>query len=149
LWKPEPDPATRDHGGTPAARVALTYSLELGQIEVTVGEKRATYPHLPLTREEVSIDKKGHKGVVVRPIPGSTPSTEVYVPVNGWVHQVNVYGERLDADGRNLLSSLRFDLPLAASRLARAAGGGRTPKRTIVRPTRSYSNGRRQHARKR
>jgi hypothetical protein len=31
-----------------------------------------------------------------RSIPGSTPSTEVYVPVNGRVYRINVYGEKLD-----------------------------------------------------
>jgi hypothetical protein len=111
LWRPESDPATHDHGGTPAVRVALAYGLEPGQIEAVVREKLAAYPHLPLTREEVSVGEEGHKGVAVGPIPGSTPSMEVYVPVNGRVYQVNVYGERLDAGGRNLLSSLRFDPP--------------------------------------
>jgi hypothetical protein len=111
LWKPESDPATHDHGGRPAVRVALAYGLEPGQIEAAVREKLAAYPRLPLTREEVSVGEEGHKGVAVGPIPGSTPSMEVYVPVNGRVYQVNVYGERLDAGGRNLLSSLRFDPP--------------------------------------
>jgi murein DD-endopeptidase MepM/ murein hydrolase activator NlpD len=111
LWKPESDPATHDHGGTPAIRVALAYGLEPGQIEATVQDQLAAYPHLPMSREEVSVAEKGHKGVAVGPIPGSTPSTEVYVPVNGRVYLINVYGVRLDAEGRKLLSSLRFDVP--------------------------------------
>lgn len=111
LWKPEPDPATHDHGGTPAVRVALAYGLEPGQIEAAVREKLAAYPHLPMTREEVSVGGEGHEGVAVGPIPGSTPSTEVYVPVSGRVYQVNVYGERLDDAGRELLSDLKFSPP--------------------------------------
>ena len=43
LWRPEPDPATHDHGGTPAVRVALAYGLEPGQIEAAVREKLAAY----------------------------------------------------------------------------------------------------------
>jgi hypothetical protein len=111
VWKPEPDPATHDHGGTPAVRVALAYGLEPGQIEAAVREKLAAYPHLRMTREEVSVGGEGHEGVAVGPIPGSTPSTEVYVPVSGRVYQVNVYRERLDAAGRELLSDLKFSPP--------------------------------------
>ena len=59
LWKPESDPAAHDHGGTPAIRVALAYGLEPGQIEATVQDKLAAYPHLPMTREEVSVAEKG------------------------------------------------------------------------------------------
>jgi hypothetical protein len=111
LWRPQPDPATHDHGGSPAVRVALAYGLEPGQIGAAVREKLAAYAHLPMEREEVRVGGEGHEGVAVGPIPGSTPSTEVYVPVNGRVYQVNVYGERLDAEGRRLLASLRFDPP--------------------------------------
>ncbi|MCA1687544.1 MAG: M23 family metallopeptidase [Actinobacteria bacterium] len=111
LWKPEPDPAAHDHGGRPAVRVALAYDLEPGQIEAAVREKLAAYSHLPMVREEVSVGERGHEGVAVGPIPGSTPSTEVYVPVNGRVYQINVYGEELGAGGRRLLSDLRFSHP--------------------------------------
>jgi hypothetical protein len=38
-------------------------------------------------------------------------STDVYVPVNGRVYQINVYGEKLDAEERTLLSSVRFEFP--------------------------------------
>ncbi len=111
LWKPGPDPAVHDHGGKPAVRVALAYGLDPGEIEAKVREKLAAYADLPVEREEVSVGEEGHEGVAVGPIPGSTPSTEVYVPVNGRVYQINVYGERLDGEGRKLLSDLRFSRP--------------------------------------
>ena len=118
LWKPDSG-ASHDHGGTPAVRVALAYGLEPGQIEATVSGKLAAYPDLPMTREEVSVAEKGYRGVAVGPIPGSTPSTEVYVPVNGRVYRINVYGEELTADGKELLSALRFYPP---SRSVRSLG---------------------------
>jgi hypothetical protein len=111
LWRPESDPATHDHGGTPAVRVALAYDHRPGQIEATVRDRLAAYPHLPMSRETVSVGERGRKGVAVGPIPGSTPSTEVYVPVGGRVYQINVYGETLGADGKELLSTLRFEPP--------------------------------------
>jgi murein DD-endopeptidase MepM/ murein hydrolase activator NlpD len=110
LWRPDSG-APHDHGGTPAVRVALSYGLQPGQIKAIVHEKLAAYPDLPMTREEVSVAQKGHRGVAVGPIPGSTPSTEVYVPVNGRVYQINVYGETLGSDGKELLSTLRFEPP--------------------------------------
>jgi hypothetical protein len=82
LWKPVPASA-EEHGAAPAVRVALAYDLRPEQIEQTVSEKIAAYPDLPLAREEVAVGEEGHAGVAVGPIPGSTPSTEVYVPVNG------------------------------------------------------------------
>src|SRR5215207_1890883 len=118
LWKPDSG-AAHDHGGTPAVRVALAYGLGPGQIEATVREKLAAYPDLPMQREEVSVAEKGHRGVAVGPIPGSTPSTEVYAPVNGRVYQIDVYGEGLGADGEELLSTLRFEPP---SRSVRSLG---------------------------
>ena len=110
LWKPESG-LPHDHGGTPAVRVALAYGLRPGQIEAAVQEKLASYPDLPLTREAVSVAQEGHRGVAVGPIPGSTPSTEVYVPINRRVYRINVYGETLGADGKELLSTLRFEPP--------------------------------------
>jgi murein DD-endopeptidase MepM/ murein hydrolase activator NlpD len=110
LWRPDSG-APHDHGGTPAVRVALAYGLQPGQIKAIVHEKLAAYPDLPMTSEEVSVAKEGHRGVAVGPIPGSTPSTEVYVPVNGRVYQINVYGETLGSDGKELLSRLRFEPP--------------------------------------
>src|SRR5215213_6374709 len=107
LWKPDSG-VSHDYGATPAVRVALAYGLEPGQIEATVSERFTAYPDLPMTREEVSVAEKGHRGVAVGPIPGSTPSTEVYVPVNGRVYRINVYGEGLGADGKELLSTLHF-----------------------------------------
>jgi murein DD-endopeptidase MepM/ murein hydrolase activator NlpD len=110
LWRP-PSGAPHDHGGTPAVRVALAYGLRPGQIKATVLEKLRAYPNLPMTREEVSVAEKGHRGVAVGPIPGSTPSTEVYVPVNGRVYQINVYGETFGSGVKELLSTLRFEPP--------------------------------------
>jgi hypothetical protein len=110
LWRPDSG-ALHDHGGTPAVRVALAYGLQPGQIKAMVREKLATYPDLPMTREEISVAEKGYRGVAVGPIPGSTPSTEIYVPVNGRVYQINVYEETLGADGKEMLSTLRFEPP--------------------------------------
>jgi hypothetical protein len=110
LWRPDSG-ALHDHGGTPAVRVALAYGLRPGQIKATALEKLRSYPDLPMTREEVSVAEKGHRGVAVGPIPGSTPSTEIYVPVNGRVYQINVYGKTLGSDDKELLSTLRFDPP--------------------------------------
>ena len=110
LWRPDSG-ALHDHGGTPAVRVALAYGLRPGQIEATVQKKLHAYRDLPITRQEVSVAEKGHTGVAVGPIPGSTPSTEVYVPVNGRVYQINVYGNRFGSDDKKLLSTLRFEPP--------------------------------------
>jgi hypothetical protein len=92
-------------------RVALAYGLRPGQIKATVLEKLRAYPDLPMTRKEVRVAEKGHRGVAVGPIPGSTPSTEIYVPVDGRVYQINVYGKKLGSDDKNLLSTLRFEPP--------------------------------------
>ena len=110
LWRPDSG-ALHDHGGTPAVRVALAYGLRPGQIKATVQRKLRAYRDLPITRQEVSVAEKGHTGVAVGPIPGSTPSTEVYVPVNGRVYQINVYGNRFGSDDKKLLSTLRFEPP--------------------------------------
>ena len=110
LWKPDSG-ASHDQGGTPTVRVALAYGLRPGQIEATVREKLAAHPDLAMSREEVSVAGKGHRGLAVGPIPGSTPSTEVYVPVNDRVYRINVYGEKLGVEGKELLSTLRFDPP--------------------------------------
>jgi hypothetical protein len=110
LWRPDSG-APHDHGGTPAVRVALAYGIRPGQIRATVLEKLRAYPDLPMTREQVSVAEKGHRGVAVGPIPGSTPSTEVYVPVNGRVYQINVYGKTSGSDAKELLSTLRFEPP--------------------------------------
>jgi hypothetical protein len=113
LWRQ--GDAGAEHGGTPAVRVALAYGLEPGQIDDRVRETIRDYPDLSLKRQEVGV-ARGHAGVAVGPVPGSTPFTEVYVPVEGRVYKLNVYSERpgeegLDADDRALLSSLRFAPP--------------------------------------
>ena len=120
LWRPDTAEA-HDHGGTPALRVALAYDLEPGQIEAQVRETLAYYDRLPVERQTVSVAEKGYRGVAVGPIPGSTPSTEVYVPVNGRVYRINVYAEEpgeegLGAGDRRLLSGVRFESPSRAVR---------------------------------
>jgi Peptidase family M23 len=110
LWRPDSG-ALHDHGGTPAVRVALAYGARPGQIEAIVQEKLAAYPDLPMAREEISVGESGRKGIAVGPIPGSTPSTEVYVPVNGRLYQINVYGETFGSGAKKLLSTLRFEPP--------------------------------------
>ncbi len=115
LWRPDSG-APHEHGGTPAVRVALAYGLRPAQIEAKVRERLAEYPELPMKRETVGVAKKRHKGVAVGPIPGSTPSTEVYVAVGGRVYRINVYAERpgregLEAADERLLSGMRFYPP--------------------------------------
>lgn len=110
LWKPGTG-AEREHWGTPAVRVALAYGLEPGQIEAEVRERIAAYPDLPIEHRSVSVGEEGHEGVAVGPIPGSTPSHEVYVTVHGRVYLIDVYGEELGAEGEELLSALRFEPP--------------------------------------
>lgn len=113
LWKSNPYRA-RYHGGSPTVRVALAYDLRPDQIESRVQEKldADAYAGLPMTREEVRVGEGNLQGVAVGPIPGSTPSTEVYVAVGDErVYQINVHGRTLDAEGRELLSSLKFDPP--------------------------------------
>ncbi len=122
MWRPDSG-LLHDHGGTPAVRVARAYGLRLSQIEATVRERLAAYPHLPMTRQTVPVAAR-HKGVAVGPIPGSTPSIEVYVPVNGRVYQINIYAahlgeEGLDEDDKRLLSGMRFYPP---SRSVRSLG---------------------------
>ena len=107
--------AAADQGGPPAVRVALAYDLKPGQIDERVRETISDYPDLPLERQEVGV-ARGRVGVAVGPVPGGTPFTAVYVPVEGRVYKINVYSERLGEEGldavdRALLSSLRFAPP--------------------------------------
>ena len=110
LWDPKRE-AVADHGGVPEARVALVPGIEPGQIDEKVRETLAAYPDLPLKKQQVPVGEKNLPGVAVGTIPGSTPSTQVYVSVGDKVYQINVYGETLDDQGRELLSSLRFYEP--------------------------------------
>jgi murein DD-endopeptidase MepM/ murein hydrolase activator NlpD len=114
LWYPDTGVA-HDHGGTPALRVALAYELTPEDIEAEVERVRADYPALSLRRETVGVARE-HEGVAIGTIPGSTPYTAVYVPVNGRVYKINVYAndpERrgLDARSKELLSDVRFEPP--------------------------------------
>lgn len=110
IWKPRPG-TMEDHGGMPAVRVARAHELEPGQIGKAVREKLRAYPDLPLKRQKVRVGRSGIRGTAVGPIPGSTPSVEIYVPFKNRVYQINVYGKSLDAQDRKLLSSLRFYKP--------------------------------------
>ena len=114
LWYPDTE-AAHDHGGMPALRVALAYGLNPGDIEAEVDGVLADHPDLPLRRERVDVARE-HEGVAVGTIPGSTPYTAVYVPVNGRVYKINVYaddpaGPGLDAGGKELLADVRFEPP--------------------------------------
>src|SRR3712207_559589 len=109
LWRPGFG-AEREHWGSPAMRLALAYDLEPALIEVRVELVIADYPELSVKRRKVDVAQR-YEGVAVGPIPGSTPSTEVYVPVNGRVYLIDVYGERLGEGGEKLLRSVRFEPP--------------------------------------
>lgn len=114
LWKPKPGSSrdAHEHGETtPAVRVARARMLQPKEIERKVQARIAEFPDLSMRREEVIVGGRNLKSVAVGPIPGSTPSTEVYVPVEDRVYQVNIYGERLDAEGKALLKGLRFGRP--------------------------------------
>src|SRR5215218_9035841 len=111
LWKPNPA-RSRYHGRTPVARVSLAHNLRPEQVETKVQEKLNAYSDLPVTHEEVRVGRRRLRGIALGPIPGSTPSTEVYVAVDDErVYKINIYSERLDMEGRKLLSSLRFEAP--------------------------------------
>ncbi len=103
--------APEDHGGTPAVRVARVYDVEPGGIDERVGERISAHRGLKVERKEVPVGEKGTKGVAVGPIPGSTPSVEVYVEEKGSVYQINLYGQDLDPEDEKLLSSLKFEKP--------------------------------------
>ena len=114
LWYPDTD-AAHDHGGRPALRVALAYSLEPADIEAEVEGVMADHPDLSLRQERVGVARE-HEGVAVGTIPGSTPFTAVYVPVNGRVYKINVYADNparpgLDATSKGLLADVRFEPP--------------------------------------
>ena len=114
LWYPDTD-AAHDHGGMPVLRVALAYELAPEDIEAEVDGVRADYPDLSLERETVEVARE-HEGVAIGTIPGSTPYTAVYVPVNGRVYRINVYaddpaGRGLDARSKELLADVRFEPP--------------------------------------
>jgi hypothetical protein len=145
LWRQ--GDAAADHGGTPALRVALAYDLKPRQIDDRVRETIRNYPDLSLKRQEVGV-ARWHVGVAVGPVPGSTPFTAVYVPVEGRVYKINVYSERsgeegLDAGDRALLASLRFappsrsvaslDLPAANSAEALYAPGDAPDQAEVAR----------------
>lgn len=114
LWYPDSD-AAHDHGGKPALRVARAYGLQPEDVEGEVEAVLADYPDLPHRREKVDVARE-HEGVAVGPVPGSTPYTAVYVPVNGRVYKINVYaddpeGRGLDDRSKALLADVRFEQP--------------------------------------
>jgi len=99
-------------------------------IEAEVGQTLAYYENqgLDVARETLNVGAKGNRGVAFGPIPGSTPATRVYVPVDGRVYRIDVFSEApgeegLDADDRRLLRTLRFERPsepIASLELPRA-----------------------------
>ena len=109
LWRPGTQ--AEDHGGDPAARIARAYDVEPGGIDERVRERISAHPNLKIKSREIVVGEEGVKGVAVGPIPGSTPSVEVYAEDEGSVYQINMYGEILDPEDEKLLSSLRFDKP--------------------------------------
>lgn len=111
IWKPDPEGEEDVEGGDPQVRVALAYDLKPAQIEARIRERMAEHPGAKMERQTVRVGERNLKGLAVGPIPGSTPSIEVYVAEKGRVYQANVYGEKLDAEGKELLSSLRFEKP--------------------------------------
>ncbi len=111
IWKPDPEGEEDVEGGDPQVRVALAYDLKPGQIEARIRERIAEHPDVKMEREAVRVGERKLKGSGVGPIPGSTPSTEIYVAEKGRVYQINVYGEELGAKGKELLSGLRFEEP--------------------------------------
>ena len=110
LWAPSSDGEDVE-GGQPEVRVALAYNLKPGQIEDRIRDRVAEHPDLKMERETLRVGEGKLKGEAVGPIPGSTPSTEIYVAQKGRVYQINVYGEELDAEGQDLLSGLRLEQP--------------------------------------
>ena len=120
LWRPE-QAGSQDHGGVPAVRVALAEKLRPGRVEDEVGQTLAYYEDqgLDVGRETVSVGVNGHRGVAFGPIPGSTPATRVYVPVEGRVYRIDIYSkapgeEGLGAEDRRLLRTVHFERPSAS-----------------------------------
>ena len=134
IWRAQRG-TVEDHGGAPVVRVALAHKLNPGQIGATIRKKLAAYPDLPQKRQRVRIGERGLRGVAVGPIPGSTPSIEIYVPVKDRVYQINVYTEELDAEHQELLSSLRFYKPsrsIDSLELEDASPDPRTPEQEAL-----------------
>lgn len=99
----------------PALRVALAYDLDPEDVDARVRDIMADLSDLPVERQTVDV-ARGHEGVAVGTIPGSSPSTEVYVPVNDRVYRINVYAAEPNQEGpgeadREPLKALRFDAP--------------------------------------
>ena len=111
LWKPNPEGEENAEGGYPQVRVALAYDLKPGQIEARIRERIAQHPGVKMERQTVRVGERNIRGLAVGPIPGSTPSTEVYVAEKGRVYQINAYGEELGVKGKELLSGLRLEKP--------------------------------------
>ena len=81
------------------------------------GGKIATLRHRGGGRSNARLLRKPGRGLW--PIPGSTPVTRVYVPVDGRVYRIDVFSEApgeegLDAGDRRLLGTLRVGRPSAS-----------------------------------
>ena len=110
LWNPS-TAAALDHGGTPVVRVAVAYNLKPKEIDRAVKERVDEFPELPTKVDTVRVGEEGREGVAISTVPGSTPSIEVYVPVDRKVYRINLYREKLDEEGKKLLSGVKFSSP--------------------------------------
>lgn len=111
LWKPTTD-SPQQCCGIPGARVAVIPDLAPDEIDDKVQEKLdALSDHLPVARQKVSVGIEGIESVAVGPIPGSTPSWEVYTPFRDRVYLIRIYNKNLNAASRDLVSSLELSEP--------------------------------------
>jgi hypothetical protein len=111
LWKPGADGDTGPHARRPALRVALAYESRTEEVETRAQARAAQWPELALQPRSVLVGDAGLSGVAVGPIPGSTPSFEVYLPVEDRVYLLHVYAESLGMEEHALLSGLKFHAP--------------------------------------
>ena len=114
LWRPG---RSQDHGGVPGrARGPGRKAAALRLSRTRLVRALAYYENQGLDVGRETVGAGGHEGVAFGPIPGSTPATRVYVPVEGRVYRIDVFSEApgeegLDADDRRLLRTLRFEQP--------------------------------------
>lgn len=137
LYEPETE-ASSDHGAEPAIRVARDQQMKPGQIRKEVRKTLDAYSKDPkeidISSQKVKVGEQGARGTAVGPIPGETPYIEVYVPKEGEVYRIDLYGTEIDAEARELLGGIRFsepqrsiaslDLPAANSEEALYPKGG-------------------------
>lgn len=108
LW--DPGNAAEDvHSTTPLVRVSLALETTEADVEARVAEKLEEYgPH---GAHRSTVEVSGQLGIAVGPIPGSPPSTEIWVPTGGHVYRVNVFGEAIDEVTQALLARVELTAP--------------------------------------